>query len=146
MRWFSVVLGGAMFALIAPTLAGASSGAAPLLTALGKLPLRFEASERAAGEPERFIARGPAYHLTITPTETRVSVRQGSAPASDPPGAGLSGLPGSTSAAWSDRILRLEFVGAGTSARIAGERELSGAIRALADELNQRNNQRRRAA
>jgi len=28
----------------------------------------------------------------------------------------------------------------------AGERELSGAIRALADELNQRNNQRRRAA
>ena len=28
----------------------------------------------------------------------------------------------------------------------AGERELSGAIRALADELNERNNQRRRAA
>jgi len=34
----------------------------------------------------------------------------------------------------------------GWSLEEAGEQELAGAIRALADELNQRNNQRRRAA
>jgi len=125
-RCFSAIVVGAMFAVIAPTLAGEPVGASPtLLTALGKLPLRFEAGEGAAGAPERFVARGPAYHLTITSTETVVSVCKGKALASDPP---VLASPGSTTAPWSDRNLRLEFVGAGASARIAGENELSGSV------------------
>ncbi len=125
-RRFRAIAALAIFAVIAPTLAGEPARVSPMLmTGLGKLPLRFEPDASTPGVPERFIALGLAYHLMITPTETLVSVRKLRAPASDSQG---SDLPGSTPASWSERNLRLAFVGAGPSARIAGENELPGSV------------------
>ena len=126
-RRLQAVVALAMFAVIAPTLAGEPASALPtLLPALGKLPLRFEAGESEAGAPGRFIARGPAYHLTVAPTETLVSIRKLSSSSSsrshDP------ALRGATPASASYRNLRLEFVGADASACVSGENELPGSV------------------
>lgn len=126
LRWFTAVVVCAMFGVLAPGLAGQAAAALPtLLPVLGTLPLRFEAGESEAGAAARFIARGPAYHLTITPTETLVSIRK-----LEPPAARLHGpaQPGAISVAGSYRNLRLEFVGADASAHVSGENELPGRV------------------
>jgi hypothetical protein len=116
----------AMCGVIASARGGEPATALPtLLPALGRLPLRFEAGESEAGSPERFSARGPAYHLTITPTGTLVSVRQLNTPAAQSRGlTQRAATPGSTNY----RDLQLEFVGGNASARISGEGELSGNV------------------
>ncbi len=125
-RRFKAVVALAMFGVLAPARAGEPGTTLPtMLPALGKLPLRFEAGESEAGAPVRFIARGPAYHLTITPTETLVSVRKLSPPAARSHGPALRGA---TPASASYRNLRLEFVGADASARVSGENELPGSV------------------
>ncbi len=116
-------------ALMVPTavLGGgeAGPGSPAVLPALGKLPLRFELGEGEAGTPERFIARGPAYHLAITPTETFVSLQKldrTAARRGDPARLGITPVAGSR------RNFRLEFIGAAPSARISGETELPGRV------------------
>ncbi len=124
--WFIVVVALALVAIITPTWADEpTSVSPPLLSALGQLPLRFEVGESEAGARDRFIARGPAYYLTITPTETLVSVCKSSLPANGSPG---PVLPGALPASVSYRSFGLEFVGADASARIAGEQELPGSV------------------
>lgn len=115
-----------MFGVLVLARAGEAATSSPTMhSAIGKLPLRFEAGESEAGAPGRFTARGPAYHLTITPTETLVSVRQLSIPAVRPHGpARLEAAPASVSY----RHLGLEFVGADASAHISGENELPGSV------------------
>ncbi len=126
MRRCQAVVVLAMVGVIAAPRADEPANVAPtLLPALGKLPLRFEAGESEAGLPGRFIARGPAYYLTITPTETLVSVRKLSPPTErshDP------ALPGALAASVTDRNLSLEFVGADASAQLSGENELPGSV------------------
>jgi hypothetical protein len=92
------------------------------LPLLGQLPLRFEPRETDGG-PIRFISRGPAYHLAISPTETLVSLRRLNSPGTRVrrPEAGEP-----RAASMSYRNLRLEFVGADPSARVTGEGELPG--------------------
>lgn len=129
LRLFKGGLALAIFGVLVLARAGEAAPASPpMLPALGKLPLRFEAGESEAGAPGRFIARGPAYHLTITPTETLVSIRKLNRPATRSRGPALQGA---TPTSASYRQLRLEFVGADAAARAAGENELPGSVNYL---------------
>ena len=124
-RRCSGIMGLVLFGTLGSVLAGNLVATSPTLPpALGKLPLAFEAAESEAGFPGRFTARGPAYHLTLTPTATLVSVRKfpPSFPSSDPArrAAGLAPV--------DYRTFQVEFVGANAAARIAGENELPGQV------------------
>ena len=116
----------AVLTVLAPIWAGASANAAPtLLPALGQMPLRFEAAEIEAGAPARFIARGPAYHLTITPTEALVTVRKLNSPTGRSPDPARRA---ETPTAMTYRNFSLQFVGANAAGRISGEAELPGTV------------------
>lgn len=94
-------------------------------TSLGPQSVRFEANLGQAGETTRFIARGPAYYFSLSPTEATVSLRK-----LDSGSPSAHSLPGRTQAraAVSFRSVRLEFLGANPHADISGEGELPGRV------------------
>lgn len=125
-RFCATVLTLGLFAMLALVRDGVAATVSPtLLPALGKSPLRFEAGESEVGAPTRFIARGPAYHLTITPTEALVSIRKLDQPAARSRGPASHGA---AAVAGSYRNLRMEFLGADAAARVVGENQMPGSV------------------
>ena len=95
------------------------------LAGLGSLPICFEANQGQAEGPTRFIARGPAYYFSLSPTDATVSLRKFG--------------PASTNAGWkNDRkraidpigfcSVRLECLGADPTAEVVGEAGLAGRV------------------
>ena len=80
---------------------------APSPTALGHLPLYFEAVPEAASSPTQFITRGADYRFLLSPAEVRITLAKAGV---EPAG------------------VRMKFAGADSGAQMSGDNELPGKI------------------
>jgi hypothetical protein len=101
-----------------------SNAAADRTANIASRPLSFEKNVGQYDNSARFVSRGPAYHLTLAPTEVFVTVRK-----SDRADTNANALPHSirrdvTSIRY--RTLRIELIGSNADARMSGVGELSG--------------------
>jgi hypothetical protein len=88
--------------------------------ALRQLPLSFEANQGQTDGKVKFLARGPAYNLFLTPSEAVLVLDH---PAPMRPASSPSA---STSASSTPAVVRLKLVGASPKVRLSGEEELPG--------------------
>ena len=97
----------------------------PGVASLGPQSISFESNLGQAGDSARFIARGPAYYFSLSPTEATISLRK-----LPPDPAGASALLNRvrTGEVVKFRSVRLEFLGANPGAEIAGEGEQPGRV------------------
>jgi hypothetical protein len=120
------VLGLVLVCLGAPGSRGATAiRPATGITSLGPQSVSFEANIGQAGDSARFIARGPAYYFSLSPTEATISLRKFDA--APTPARSVKGR-ARDDAAVSFRSVRLEFLGANPLAEISGESELPGRV------------------
>ena len=94
--------------------AGSASAAARARSTLSRAPLAFEANRGQTDDAVRFLARGPRSSVLLTPA---AAVLRLAAPA--------GGRGGARSSGGDARTLRLRFVGANPSPRIAGDERLA---------------------
>jgi len=92
---------------------------------LGPQSITFEANLGQAGAGDRFIARGPAYYFSLSPTTATISLRKFDA--APDPARSRKGRD-RAAASVSFRSVRLEFLGANPQADILGEGELPGRV------------------
>jgi hypothetical protein len=88
----------------------ALAASAQTTTALGNVPLFFEANSGQAGSPARFLARGSDAQFLIAPTEAQFVLRK---------------------SAGEIATVRMQFIGANAQAQISGDAELPGKINYL---------------
>ena len=120
-----VVALGLLFGMTAPVASGAESpvaggpsenapvDSARVLSALGGLPLHFDANRGQAGPAVQFLSRGPGFSLALTAGESVLSLTRTTRPA--------AGSPGRTPA-----VIRMAWKGANPDATAVGRDALSG--------------------
>jgi len=127
-RFVPAMLLVALLAGRSPAVAAASGVSKSAVAAVGDLPISFEANLGQAAGDARFMARGPNYYFSISPTSVRVSLRKTDRPPAHP-ASGKSA--GSTPAATTFRSVQMEFLGANPGAVVSGENELLGRVNYL---------------
>ncbi|MFZ0635054.1 MAG: SBBP repeat-containing protein [Candidatus Acidiferrales bacterium] len=107
---------------------------AEIVNRYGKLPMSFEPNMGQSGDPVKFLARGNAYTLFLTPSEAVFALKSVPAPsgARSRKTASISStaanIPNSRfhAKSWSIDVVRMRLVGANPAPLFAGEDELPG--------------------
>lgn len=114
----------AVFCVNTLALVPCSDAATDRAADLATRPLTFESNVGQYDSKARFVSRGPAYHLSLSPAEVLVTVRR-----SDREVSSLEVLPRQINRAPASiryRSLRIELIGADADAQMAGVGEISG--------------------
>ena len=108
---------------ISPEVGSASFDTAHISNEYAKIPLQFERNEGQADSRVRYLSRGGAYDLFLTPHEAVLTLRK----KQDSFGSRVNdGANPQSSATYS--VLRTKFVGATSQPEIVGEDELPGKV------------------
>ena len=114
----------AILCLVTFALVAAANAAADRALSLGDRPLSFESNMGQYDGAARFVSRGPAYYLSLSPAEVSVMLRKVEKVA-----AGENTLPRTINTAGvivNYRNLRIKLVGANPDATMSGVGEISG--------------------
>ena len=114
----------AIFCLVMFALAAVANAATERTLALGDRPLSFESNVGQYEGAARFVSRGPAYYLSLSPTEVNVMLRKVEKVVAEE-----SNLPRAVNTSGTRvnyRSLRIELIGANHSATMSGLGEISG--------------------
>ncbi len=114
----------AVLCLAAITLAVAANAATDRVTSLGNRPLSFESNVGQYESAARFVSRGPAYYLSLSPAEVTVTLRKVEKTAAEENN--LPRVINATVTRVDYRSLRIELVGANPTAAMSGVGEISG--------------------
>lgn len=116
--------GGALLGLTALTVSGlevtGSHSRLPSVTG-NVAPLVFESNQGQYPEAARFIARGAAYYLALSPTEVRVTVQRPIRTGAAAPAPSLDTIGAHDEVRVEYRALGIELVGADRAARMTGD-------------------------
>ena len=116
----------AILCLVTFALVVAANAATDRAFSLGDRPLSFESNVGQYGRTARFVSRGPAYYLSLSPTEVNVTLRKVEKVTLEE-----THLPRAINTATTRvdyRSLRIELLGANSVAMMSGVGEVSGRV------------------